>query len=44
MRERLEVIRTFLILAWEKQAVSHHAQADLSARLGELGKQATRWQ
>ena len=44
MRERLEVIRAFLILAWELQAVSHHALADLSARLDELGKQATGWQ
>ncbi len=44
MRERLEVIRAFLILAWELQAVSHHALADLSARLDELGKQANRWQ
>ena len=44
MRERPEVIRAFLILAWELQAVSHHVLADLSARLDELGKQATRWQ
>lgn len=44
MRERLEVIRAFLILAWELKAVSHHALADLNARLDELGKQATRWQ
>jgi hypothetical protein len=44
MRERLEVIRAFLILAWELQAVSHHGLADLNGRLDELGKQATRWQ
>lgn len=44
MRERLEVIRAFLILAWEEKAISHHQLADLSARLDELGKQATRWQ
>jgi hypothetical protein len=44
MRERLEVIRAFLILAWEIQALSHHALADLNGRLDELGKQATRWQ
>lgn len=44
MRERLEVIRAFLILAWEERAISHHQLADLSARLDELGKQATRWQ
>jgi hypothetical protein len=44
MRERLEVIRAFLILAWELKAVSHHSLADLSARLDELSKQATRWQ
>ncbi|MDR0826266.1 MAG: hypothetical protein LBN33_00065 [Desulfovibrio sp.] len=43
MRERLEVIRAFLILAWELQAVSHHGLADLNGRLYELGKQATRW-
>lgn len=43
MRERLEVIRAFLILAWELKAISHHALADLSASLDELGKQATRW-
>ena len=44
MRERLEVIRAFLILAWEERAISHHQLADLSVRLDELGKQATRWQ
>ena len=44
MRERLEVIRAFLILAWEERAISHHSLADLSTRLDELGKQATRWQ
>ena len=44
MRERLEVIRAFLILAWELRAVSHHTLADLNGRLDELGKQATRWQ
>lgn len=44
MRERLEVIRAFLILAWELKAVSHNSLADLNARLDELGKQATRWQ
>jgi hypothetical protein len=44
MRERLEVIRAFLILAWEMRAVSHHTLADLNGRLDELGKQATRWQ
>ena len=44
MRERLEVIRAFLILAWELKALSHHALADLSARLDELGKQASGWQ
>lgn len=44
MRERLEVIRAFLILAWELKALSHHALADLNSRLDELGKQATRWQ
>lgn len=43
MRERLEVIRAFLILAWEEKALSHHQLADLSSRLDELGKQATRW-
>jgi hypothetical protein len=43
MRERLEVIQAFLILAWEIQALSHHALADLNGRLDELGKQATRW-
>ena len=43
MRERLEVIRAFLILAWEERALSHHQLADLSSRLDELGKQATRW-
>lgn len=43
MRERLEVIRAFLILAWEERAISHHQLADLSSRLDELGKQATRW-
>ena len=44
MRERLEVIRAFLILAWELRAISHHSLADLNGRLDELGKQATRWQ
>lgn len=44
MRERLEVIRAFLILAWELRAVSHNSLAELSARLDELGKQATGWQ
>jgi hypothetical protein len=44
MRERLEVIRAFLILAWELKAISHHTLADLNGRLDELGKQATRWQ
>lgn len=44
MRERLEVIRAFLILAWEEKALSHNALADLNGRLDELGKQATRWQ
>ncbi len=34
----------FPILAWELQAISHHALADLSARLDELGKQTSRWQ
>ena len=43
MRERLEVIRAFLLLAWEEKALSHHQLADLSNRLDELGKQATRW-
>jgi hypothetical protein len=43
MRERLEVIRAFLILAWEEKALSHHALADLNGKLDELGKQATRW-
>ena len=43
MRERLEVIRAFLILFWEEKALSHHQLADLSTRLDELGKQATRW-
>ena len=43
MRERLEVIRAFLILAWEEKALSHQQLADLSSRLDELGKQATRW-
>lgn len=43
MRERLEVIRAFLVLAWEEKAISHHQFADLSSRLDELGKQATRW-
>ena len=44
MRERLEVIRAFLILAWEERAISHHQLANLSARLDELGKQASGWQ
>jgi hypothetical protein len=44
MRERLEVIRAFLIPALELQAVSHHTLADLNGRLDELGKQATRRQ
>lgn len=44
MRERLEVIRAFLVLVWELQALSHAALADLDGRLDELGKQATRWQ
>jgi hypothetical protein len=44
MRERLEVIRAFLILAWELKAISHHTLADLNGGLDELGKQATRWQ
>lgn len=43
MRERLEVIRAFLILAWEERALSHNQLADLATRLDELGKQATRW-
>ncbi len=43
MRERLEVIRAFLVLGWELRAVSHNSLADLSARLDELGKQATGW-
>ena len=44
MRERLEVIRAFLILAWELKAVSHNTLSDLNVRLDELGKQATSWQ
>jgi hypothetical protein len=44
MRERLEVIRAFLIPAWELKAISHHTPADLNGRLDELGKQATGWQ
>ena len=44
MRERLEVIRACLILAWELQALSHHGLAELNGKLDELGKQATRWQ
>ena len=44
MRERLEVIRAFLVLAWQLKALSHHDMADLNARLDGLGRQATRWQ
>lgn len=44
MREHLEVIRALLILARELRAVSPCSLADLSARLDELGKQATGWQ
>lgn len=43
LRERLEVIRALLTLAWELAFLSHHSMAALNADLDELGKQATRW-
>ena len=44
MRERPEVIRAFLILAFVLKAVAHHVLPAPSARLDELRNQATRWQ
>lgn len=43
LRERLEVIRALLTLAWELKFLSHHTMAALNADLDGLGKQASRW-
>lgn len=42
-RASVEVIRSFLLLAWKLKFMSHGALAELSPRLEAISKQAARW-
>lgn len=44
VRAGVEVVRGFLLLAWQLKFLSHGALVDLSARLEAVSRQATRWQ
>lgn len=44
VRAGVEVVRGFLLLAWQLKFLSHGALVELSARLEAVSRQAARWQ
>ncbi len=44
VRASVEVIRGFLLLAWQLKFVSHGALAELAGRLEAVSRQAARWE
>ena len=44
LRGRIEVIKTWFLLAWEMKLISHGFYAELSKRMEAISKQAARWQ
>lgn len=44
VRASVEVLRGFLLLAWQLKFISHGALANLSGRLEAISRQAARWE
>lgn len=44
VRAGVEVVRGFLLLAWQMKFLSHGALVELSTRLEAVSRQAARWQ
>ena len=44
LRASIEVIRGYLLVAWQQKFLSHGAITELSTRLESVSRQAARWQ
>lgn len=43
MRGKIEIIKTYFLIAWEMKLISHSFYADVLDRAGEISKQAAAW-
>lgn len=43
MRGRIEIIKTYFLIAWEMKLISHGFYADILERIEEISKQAAAW-
>lgn len=43
LRGRIEIIKTYFLIAWEMKLISHSFYADVLDKTGEISKQATAW-
>lgn len=43
MRGKIEIIKTYFLIAWEMKFISHGFYADILERIEEISKQAAAW-
>jgi hypothetical protein len=44
MRVRIEILKSYFLIAWDMKFISHQFFAEINDKLEEVSKEASRWQ